>query len=122
MKDALLRDSAKVIADIAPNSSELFKSTLTSTFPDFSISTPLKVNFLLAASLVPSYSSPFTTNLISSIAVTLSLSLRVTTTSHLIASVILISHSATFTLVEPAAALTTHNLVPESLIFPPLNV
>jgi hypothetical protein len=76
----------------------------------------------VSEALAPSYSSPLITNLISSIALRLSSFLRVIVASHLIASVIVILPSATFILEEPAAALTTHNLVPESLVFPHLNL
>jgi hypothetical protein len=124
-KDSLLRDPSNSIevgsgTNLAISSAD-FKSTLISTLPDFSISTHLNLNDVSQA-LDPSYSSPLITNLISSIALRLFTFLRLITASHLRASETVILPSATFTLEEPAAALTTHNLVPESLVFPHLNV
>jgi hypothetical protein len=76
----------------------------------------------------PSYSSPAITNLIPSTNLIVAVlpafvgSLTTTLAVPLRASVTVISHSATFTLVELAAAFTVPNLVPESLTLPHLNV
>jgi hypothetical protein len=75
----------------------------------------------------PSYSSPAITNLIPSTNLTVAPllskgSLITTLAVPLRASVTVISHSATFTLVELAAAFIVPNLVPESLTLPHLNV
>jgi hypothetical protein len=51
-----------------------------------------------------------------------SLDLTITLAVHLRASVTVISHSATFTLVALAAALIVPNFVPEILTLPHLNV